>query len=69
MTALQPDEVGIVRRFGAVLREPWEPGLHWGLPWGIDRVDRIKLNQTRTIAVGATRPDGCAACCAPRPGR
>ena len=53
VTAVQPDEVGIVRRFGAVQREPWEPGLHWGLPWGMDRVDRIKLNQTRTLAVGA----------------
>jgi membrane protease subunit HflK len=56
VTVLQPDEVGIVRRFGAVQHEPWEPGLHCGLPWGIDRVDRIKINQTRTLAVGATGP-------------
>jgi membrane protease subunit HflK len=54
VTVLQPDEVGIVRRFGAARREPWEPGLHWGLPWGIDRVDRIKVNQTRSLAVGAS---------------
>jgi membrane protease subunit HflK len=53
VTVLQPDEIAVVRRFGAVLAEPWEPGLHWGLPYGIDRVDRIKLNQTRTLAVGA----------------
>ncbi len=44
----------MVRRLGAVLAEPWEPGLHWGLPWGLDRVDRLKVNQTRTIAVGAS---------------
>ncbi len=50
---VQPDEVEVVRRLGAVLPEPWEPGLHWGLPWGIDRVDRLKINQTRTLAVGA----------------
>jgi membrane protease subunit HflK len=54
LTILQPDEVGVVRRLGAVLPEPWEPGLHWGLPWGFDRVDRLKVNQTRTIAVGAS---------------
>jgi membrane protease subunit HflK len=53
VTVLQPDEVGIVRRFGAVMPEPWEPGLHWGLPWGFDRVDRLKLNQIRTLTVGA----------------
>lgn len=56
VTVLQPDEVGVVRRLGAVLPEPWEPGLHWGLPWGLDRLDRLKVNQTRTIAVGTTGP-------------
>lgn len=54
ITLVQPDEVGVVRRFGAVLREPWEPGLHWGLPWGVDRVDRVKVSQTRTMGVGAS---------------
>ncbi len=54
LTIVQPDEVGVVRRFGAVLDEPWEPGLHCGLPWGIDRIDRIKPNQARTLSVGAT---------------
>lgn len=53
LTIVQPDEVGVVRRFGAVLPDPWEPGLHWGLPWGIDRLDRIKPNQARTVRVGA----------------
>jgi membrane protease subunit HflK len=54
VTVVQPDEVGIIRRFGAIVNDRWEPGLHWGLPWGCDRVDTIKLNQTRTLAVGAT---------------
>ncbi len=53
LTILQPDEVGVLRRFGAVRPDPWEPGLHWGLPWGIDRVHRIKPNQARTLSVGA----------------
>jgi membrane protease subunit HflK len=47
------DEVGVVRRCGAVLAEPWGPGLHWGMPWGIDRVDRVKPGQTRTLSIGA----------------
>jgi modulator of FtsH protease HflK len=53
LTVVQPDEVAVVRRCGAVLAAPWEPGLHWGLPWALDRVDRLKINQTRTLAVGA----------------
>lgn len=53
IVVVSQDESGVVRRFGAVLAEPWGPGLHWGLPWGMDRVDRIKTGQTRTLAVGA----------------
>jgi modulator of FtsH protease HflK len=53
LTVVQQDEVGVVRRLGAVLDEPWGPGLHWGLPWGLDRLDRVKRDQTRTLTVGA----------------
>jgi modulator of FtsH protease HflK len=67
LTMIQPDEVGVVRRLGAVVREPWEPGLHWGLPWGIDRVDRLKVNQTRTLQVGAASPGQAPLSRAPEP--
>ena len=53
LRVVSQDESGVVRRFGAVLAEPWGPGLHWGMPWGIDRLDRVKTGQTRTLAVGA----------------
>jgi membrane protease subunit HflK len=67
VTVLQPDEVAVVRRLGAVLPEPWEPGLHWGLPWGIDRVDRLKINQTRTLTIGAAAQRGAPLLRAPDP--
>ena len=67
LAILQPDEVGIVRRFGAVLPEPWDPGLHWGLPWGIDRVDRIKINQTLMVGVGAASQTAAPLLRAPDP--
>lgn len=53
LVVIPQDESGVVRRFGAVMAEPWGPGLHWGMPWGIDRVDRVKTGQTRTLNVGA----------------
>ncbi len=53
LTMVQQDEVGVVRRFGAVQAETWPPGLHWGLPWGLGKVDGVKIGQTRTITVGA----------------
>jgi membrane protease subunit HflK len=74
VTVVQQDELGVVRRFGAVLQDPasgkyvtWEPGLHWGLPWGIDRVERIKTGQTRTLTVGARDPQSAPLASAPNP--
>jgi len=67
LTVIQQDEVGVVRRLGAVLREPWEPGLHWGLPWGFDRLDRVKPGQTRTLTVGARDVQAAPLSQAPNP--
>ena len=52
LAIVQQDEIGVVRRFGAVQPEVWPPGLHWGLPWGLGKVDAVKIGQTRTITVG-----------------
>lgn len=65
LAVIQQDEVGVVRRFGAVLSEPWGPGLHWGLPWGLDRLDRLKPGQTRTLSVGARDLQGAPLAQAP----
>jgi membrane protease subunit HflK len=67
VAVIQPDEVGVVRRFGAVLAEPWPPGLHVGLPWPLDRLDRVKTGQTRTLTVGAAGPTAAPLSKAPDP--
>ncbi len=46
-----PDERAIVRRFGQVVARPG-PGLGVGLPWGIDRVDRVPVRTVRQVRVG-----------------
>ena len=53
VTIIQPNEQGIVRRLGRLVSEPWEPGLHLGLPWGLDQVDRVRPGETRTLTTGA----------------
>ena len=45
------DERAVVRRFGAVVARPG-PGLWVGLPWGIDRLDRVRVRTVRQLAVG-----------------
>ncbi|QJW97320.1 SPFH domain-containing protein [Frigoriglobus tundricola] len=46
-----PDERAVVRRFGQVVARPG-PGLGFGLPWGVDRVDRIPVRTVRQLRVG-----------------
>jgi membrane protease subunit HflK len=48
---VRPGECAVVRRFGRVVATPG-PGLWVGLPWGMDRVDRVPLNRVRRVAVG-----------------
>jgi membrane protease subunit HflK len=67
LTIVRQDEVGVVRRCGAVLAEPWGPGLHWGFPWGIDRIDRVQTGQTRVLTIGARDNEGAPLTAAPNP--
>ena len=46
-----PDEQGVVRRFGKVVRTV-EPGPHYRLPRPIERVDKPKIQQVRRIEIG-----------------
>jgi membrane protease subunit HflK len=39
-----PDEVGIIRRFGKYVGTT-QPGLHWKLPFNIDRADKVKVKR------------------------
>ena len=41
---VQPDEVGVVTRFGAFARET-DPGLHFKLPWGIEDVHLVQTQR------------------------
>ena len=51
LTQVRPEERAVVRRFGAIVAI-WEPGLHIGLPIGIDRIDRIAVASVRNLVVG-----------------
>jgi membrane protease subunit HflK len=58
---VQPDELALVRRCGRLLSGVREPGLHVGLPWGIDRIERIKPREVRRVLIGGVRLAGDAA--------
>src|SRR5262249_29070147 len=52
LVQVQPGERAVVRRFGQVLPEKPGPGLWIGLPWGMDRVDRVSIDEVRRVEVG-----------------
>jgi modulator of FtsH protease HflK len=49
---VRPGERGVVRRFGRLLPAQLEPGLSFQLPWGMDRVDHVKVDRVQTVVVG-----------------
>jgi Cu+-exporting ATPase len=49
---LNPDETGVVERFGHKLFPYRAPGLHYKLPWPIDRLTRIQASRVRVIEIG-----------------
>lgn len=52
---VQPNEQAVVQRMGRMLRELRGPGLHLGLPVGLDRVTRLRMQELRRVAIGPTQ--------------
>lgn len=48
---IRPEERAVVKRFGRIAARPG-PGLWIGLPWGIDRVERVPIAQIQRVSVG-----------------
>jgi membrane protease subunit HflK len=52
LTQVHSHERAVIRRFGRILPDKPQQGLHIGLPWGIDRVDLAPVGRVRSIEVG-----------------
>lgn len=57
LRTIDPQEVGLVQRFGRHVGGELGPGLHWRLPWPVDRVTRVEPYRLRVAAVGSPRAD------------
>jgi membrane protease subunit HflK len=52
------DQQAVETRFGRVIAPRVMPGIHLSLPWPIDRVTRLKVQQLQRLVVGGDAPDG-----------
>jgi membrane protease subunit HflK len=51
---VRPGEAAVVRRFGAVASPNLGSGLHYRLPWPVDRVDIVRLDEIRRLETPAS---------------
>src|SRR5262249_15659907 len=49
---LKPEEVGVIERFGKKVLPPNQAGLHYKLPWPIEKLNRIQAHKVRTVEIG-----------------
>ncbi|MBI3684130.1 MAG: cadmium-translocating P-type ATPase [Acidobacteria bacterium] len=57
---LKPDEAGVIERFGRKVLPHREPGLHYKLPWPIEKLTRIQARRTRALEIGYRSTGGGA---------
>src|ERR1044071_4056236 len=55
---VQPEQQAVVTRFGAVREKRVLPGIHYALPWPVDSVTKLKVQQLQRLVVGGDVPDG-----------
>lgn len=49
---IRPDETGLIERFGRKQLPYRGPGLHYKLPWPVERLTRIQARRARVIEIG-----------------
>jgi membrane protease subunit HflK len=52
-----PDQQAVETRFGRVVEARVLPGIHYALPWPIERVYKLKVQQLQRLVIGGDLPD------------
>ena len=54
---VRADQQALVFRLGKVFERPYEPGLHWTWPRPIAKVIKLRVRETKRLAVGYLMPE------------
>ena len=55
--AIKTNESGVLLRFGRVINKQLSPGMHFVLPWPVDSVVKVPINEVRTLDIALFYPD------------
>jgi membrane protease subunit HflK len=55
---VRADQQAVVTRFGRIVEPRAMPGIHVSLPWPLDRVHKLKVQQLQRLVVGGEAADG-----------
>lgn len=58
MYLVAPDQQAVETLFGRVVTPRVMPGLHYALPWPVERVNKLKVRQLQRLVVGGDLADG-----------
>jgi len=54
---VNPGEQAVISRLGSILDKSVYEGIHYRLPWPVDRVEKVNLSEVRRADVGVSLPD------------
>jgi len=49
--SISSNEIGVLQRFGKVIEDKVQPGIHYALPWPIDRVTKVPVRMVKRILI------------------
>ena len=55
--SVKPNERAVVQRCGKALPRMRAPGLHVGLPYGIDRISRVRVLEKKRVSIGTSQSE------------
>lgn len=49
--SIKQNEIGVLQRFGRLIDGKVMPGMHYALPWPIDKVDKVAVMEIKTLVM------------------
>ena len=54
---VNPGEQAVVKRFGVVMEKSIYEGMHYRLPWPVDKIEKVNVSEVRRADIGVSLPE------------